>query len=73
MFMETDEGRLQNLYLLQDVIVVELEKENPDDKPTYAIGYVQMNGVIMKEGKFESELEADAKREEIVSKLLVTE
>ena len=64
MFIETDTGRLQNLYLLQDVRVI----QNEDD--TYSIGYVQMNGEIIKELSFDSEETANAKRDEIVQKLL---
>lgn len=65
MFIETESGRLQNLYLLQDVRVVEIE-----DTKLYSIGYVQMNGVIVKEGKYETFEEADTKRQEIVNRLL---
>ncbi len=64
MFIETDTGRLQNLYLLQDVRVI----QNEDN--TYSIGYVQMNGEIIKELSFDSEETANAKRDEIVQKLL---
>lgn len=64
MFIETDTGRLQNLYLLQDVRVI----QNEDN--TYSIGYVQMNGEVIKELSFDSEETANAKRDEIVQKLL---
>ena len=64
MFIETDTGRLQNLYLLQDVRVI----QNEDN--TYSIGYVQMNGEIIKELSFDSEETANAKRDEIIQKLL---
>lgn len=64
MFIETDTGRLQNLYLLQDVRVI----QNEDN--TYSIGYVQINGEIIKELSFDSEETANAKRDEIVQKLL---
>lgn len=64
MFIETDTGRLQNLYLLQDVRVI----QNEDN--TYSIGYVQMNGEIIKELSFDSEEMANVKRDEIVQKLL---
>lgn len=64
MFIETDTGRLQNLYLLQDVRVI----QNEDN--TYSIGYVQMNGEIIKELSFDSEETANTKRDEIVQKLL---
>lgn len=70
MFIETDAGRLQNLYLLQDVRIVDNEdnEENP-----YSIGYVQSNGVIIKEGEFATYEAAEAKRQEIADKLLETE
>ena len=64
MFIETDTGRLQNLYLLQDVRVI----QNEDN--TYSIGYVQMNGEIIKELSFDSEETANTKKDEIVQKLL---
>lgn len=64
MFIETDTGRLQNLYLLQDVRII----QNEDN--TYSIGYVQINGEIIKELSFDSEETANAKRDEIVQKLL---
>ena len=64
MFIETDTGRLQNLYLLQDVRVI----QNEDN--TYSIGYVQMNGEVIKELSFDSEETANVKRDEIVQKLL---
>lgn len=64
MFIETDTGRLQNLYLLQDVRVI----QNEDN--TYSIGYVQINGEIIKELSFDSEEAANTKRDEIVQKLL---
>lgn len=64
MFIETDTGRLQNLYLLQDVRVI----QNEDN--TYSIGYVQMNGEVIKELSFDSEETANTKRDEIVQKLL---
>lgn len=64
MFIETDTGRLQNLYLLQDVRVI----QNEDN--TYSIGYVQINGEIIKELSFDSEETANTKRDEIIQKLL---
>ena len=67
MFIQTDEGKLQNLYLLQDVRVV------LNDDETYSIGYVQVNGEILKELSFETEEEAESKRQEIVTKLLAQE
>lgn len=67
MFIQTDEGKLQNLYLLQDVRVVQ------NDDETYSIGYVQINGEILKELSFETEEEAELKRQEIIAKLLAQE
>ena len=67
MFIQTDEGKLQNLYLLQDVRVV------LNDDETYSIGYVQVNGEILKELSFETEEEAESKRQEIITKLLTQE
>lgn len=70
MFIETDTKRLQNLYLLQNVIVTTLD-ENAET-PKYTIGWVQSNGVIIKEGEFDTKEAAEAKREEIASKLVST-
>lgn len=71
MFIETDTKRLQNLYLLQNIIVTELD-ENAET-PKYTIGWVQSNGVIIKEGEFNTLQEAETKRDEIVESLLKTE
>lgn len=71
MFIETDTKRLQNLYLLQNIIVTELD-ENAKT-PKYTIGWVQSNGVIIKEGEFNTLQEAETKRDEIVESLLETE
>ena len=70
MFIETDTGRLQNLYLLQDVRVV--ENEENEDKP-YSIGWVQANGVIIKEGEYTTLSDAEDKRDEIIEELIQTE
>lgn len=67
MFIETNEGRLQNLYLLQDVIVV----DNEDG--TFSIGYLQVNGVIINEGIYNTREEAESDLEEIKSALLEEE
>lgn len=64
MFIETIDGRLQNLTLLQDVIVV----KNEDD--TYSIGYVQVNGEVIKEGTYDSEENAVSAKESIIDDLL---
>lgn len=64
MFFQTDGGRLQNLFLLQDVRVVENE-----DK-TYSIGYVQINGEVLKEGSYSKIEEADTALSLVVQKLV---
>lgn len=66
MFIETEEGKLQNLYLLQDIRVVESDK-NPEK---YSVGYVQMNGEIYKEGEYSTLSEAEEKKTAIIQKLL---
>ena len=71
MFIETDTKRLQNLYLLQNIIVTELDEDA--ETPKYTIGWVQSNGVIIKEGEFNTLQEAEIKRDEIVESLLETE
>lgn len=72
MFIETTNGRLQNLYLLQDVRVIENDKKSDSDELTYAVAYVQMNGVIIKEGAYATQEEAEAIRKDIVAKLVAT-
>ena len=69
MFIETDTGRLQNLYLLQNVIVT--DNDNNEEYP-YAIGWVQSNGVIIKEGEFSTLEAAQSKRDDIIESLLDT-
>lgn len=72
MFIETNSGRLQNLYLLQDVRVMENDKKLDSEELTYAVAYVQMNGVVIKEGAYATQEEAEAIRQEVVAKLLAT-
>lgn len=72
MFIETNSGRLQNLYLLQDVRVMENDKKSDSEELTYAIAYVQMNGVVIKEGTYATKDEAETIRQEVVAKLLAT-
>lgn len=67
MFIETASGRLQNLYLLQDVRVVDNDEV---EEKTYSVGYVQSNGVIIKEGTFSTYSEAETKVNEIKSSLV---
>ena len=64
MFIQTDTGRLQNLYLLQDIRVI------TNDDNTFSIGYVQMNGEIIKELSYDTEEDAKTKRQEIINKIL---
>ena len=64
MFIETETGRLQNLFLLQDVIIT----KNDDD--TFCIGYVQANGEIIKEGSYNSIESAETAKAAIYAKLL---
>lgn len=64
MFIETIEGRLQNVILLQDVIVIE------NDDETYSIGYVQVNGEVIKEGEYNSSSDAESERQNIYDSLL---
>ena len=71
MFIETDTHRLQNLYLLQNVIATVLDEEA--ETPKYTVGWVQSNGVIIKEGEFDTLQEAESKRDEIIEDLLETE
>jgi len=64
MFIETETGRLQNLMLLQDVIVV----ANEDN--TYSLGYLQANGEIIKEGSYNTEEDAETAKEAVHTKLI---
>lgn len=63
MFITTRDGRLQNLTLLQTIRPVE-------DDDHFAIGYVQINGEIIKEGSFstleEAQQEADTRLQELM-------
>ena len=61
MFIKTETGRLQNLYLLQDVRVI----KNEDD--TWSVSFIQMNGVAINEG---TEEEANSIKEKEVTKIL---
>jgi len=64
MFIETINGRLQNIMLLQDVIVV-----NNEDN-TFSIGYLQANGEVIKEGVYNTEEDANTVKESIYATLL---
>lgn len=56
MFIETGKGRLQNLYMLQDVRVVDSKIE----ENKFAVAYVQANGMIVEDETFDTYEEADA-------------
>ncbi len=64
MFIETINGRLQNIMLLQDVIIV-----NNEDN-TFSIGYLQANGEVIKEGVYNTEEDANTVKESIYATLL---
>lgn len=64
MFIETINGRLQNIMLLQDVIIV-----NNEDN-TFSIGYLQANGEVIKEGVYNTEEDANTVKESIYTTLL---
>ena len=66
LFIETELGKLQNLYLLQDVRVAKSIKE----ENKFAVGYVQANGMIIEDELFDSEEDAQSKVNEIREKLL---
>ena len=63
MFIKTDSDRLQNLYVLQDVRVVE-------DEGKFYVGWVQTNGVIVKDGEYNDYNSAKAKVDSIIEDLL---
>lgn len=64
MFFETIDGRLQNATLLQEVVIVKNEDE------TYSIGYVQINGEVIKEGNYNTLEDAETVKESIETILL---
>jgi hypothetical protein len=66
MFYKTESGRLQNLTLLQDVIVT----KDDIDNTKYSVGYLQINGEIIKEGTYNTELEVESKIDSIRASLL---
>ncbi len=66
LFIETKSGKLQNLYLLQDVRAVESEEE-PEK---YALAYVQENGVILEDMLYDTMEEAEAAVEEVKAEIL---
>lgn len=64
MFIETETGRLQNLYLLQDLAIEE------NENGTFPVVFIQMNGVRIKEGEYATEEEAENILETEKEKLL---
>lgn len=66
LFIETNSGKLQNLYLLQDVRVVDSRIQ--EDK--FAVGFVQENGMIIEDEIFDTYEEADEVVQEIRQQLL---
>lgn len=63
MFIKTDSDRLQNLYYLQDVIIEE-------DNDKFYIGWVQTNGVIIRDGEYDTLSEAETKLNAIKDSLV---
>lgn len=66
LFIETDGGKLQNLYLLQAVVSIP-SQEVPEK---FAVAYVQENGTIIEDELYDTKSEADAKVAEVREKLL---
>ena len=56
LFIETEGGRLQNLFLLQDIRVVDSQIQ----EGKFAAAYVQENGVIIEDQVFNTYEEADS-------------
>ena len=65
MFYECENGRLQNLFLLQNIRVIK------NDDNTYSIGWIQSNGAIVKEYNYSTEEEANTQYTSLKSELLV--
>lgn len=65
MFYKCENGRLQNLYLLQTLRIIE-----DDETHKFSIGWVQANGAIVKEYSYDTEKEALTKLTELNQKLL---
>ena len=62
MFIKTDSDRLQNLYYLQNVIIEE-------DNDKFYIGWVQTNGVVIRDGEYDTYNEAETKLNDIIDSL----
>lgn len=65
MFIQSDEGRLINLFLLQSVITVFNRITGK-----YQIAYLHTNGVITRELSFDTKEEAETKKQSIINSLL---
>ena len=66
LFIETNSGRLQNLYLLQDVRVVESKIE----EGKFAVGFVKENGMIIEDERFDTQQEAEDVVQDVRDQLL---
>jgi len=66
LFIETNSGRLQNLYMLQDVRVVDSKIE----ENKFAVAYVQANGMIIEDEIFDTYEEADSVVQSVKSTLI---
>ena len=68
LFIETDGGKLQNLYLLQAVVAIP-SQEVPNK---FAVAYMQENGTLIEDLLYDTQADADAKVAQIKQKLLNT-
>ncbi len=66
LFIETNSGRLQNLYLLQDVRVVDSQIQ----EGKFAVGFVQENGMIIEDELFDTYEDAENAVESVKEELL---
>lgn len=66
LFIETNSGRLQNLYLLQDVRVVDSQIQ----EGKFAVGFVQENGIIIEDELFDTYEDAENAVESVKEELL---
>ena len=66
LFIETNSGRLQNLYLLQDVRVIDSRIQ----EGKFAVGYIQENGMMIEDEVFDTYEEADTEVQKARQKLL---
>lgn len=66
LFIETEAGKLQNLFLLQDVRALPSEIE-PEK---FALAYIQENGTIIEDVLYDTIEEAEQKAESVRKELL---